>query len=60
MLNPFEILSSSSSENVSEHLQIHGSEEQDSHQAIVEDLADVRHQAEDIYQKIGNQKLKLI
>uniref|UniRef100_A0A3Q3X1H1 Uncharacterized protein n=1 Tax=Mola mola TaxID=94237 RepID=A0A3Q3X1H1_MOLML len=38
--------------NVSEHLQTHGSEVQDSHQAIVKDLADVRHQAENIYQKI--------
>uniref|UniRef100_A0A3Q3KQ21 Protein brambleberry n=1 Tax=Monopterus albus TaxID=43700 RepID=A0A3Q3KQ21_MONAL len=41
-------------ENMSEHLQIHGSEVQDSHEAIVKDLADVRHQAQDIYQKIGN------
>lgn len=40
-------------ENVSEHLQIQGSEVQDSHKAIVKDLADVRHQAQDIYQKIG-------
>uniref|UniRef100_A0A3B4H4Q1 Brambleberry n=1 Tax=Pundamilia nyererei TaxID=303518 RepID=A0A3B4H4Q1_9CICH len=39
-------------ENVSEHLQIQGSEVQDSHKAIVKDLADVRHQAQDIYQKI--------
>uniref|UniRef100_A0A3P8THM2 Brambleberry n=1 Tax=Amphiprion percula TaxID=161767 RepID=A0A3P8THM2_AMPPE len=39
-------------ENVSEHLQIQGSEVQDSHKAIVQDLADVRHQAQDIYQKI--------
>lgn len=42
-------------ENVSENLQIQGSEMQDSHKAIVKDLADVRHQAQDIYQKIGNQ-----
>ena len=42
-------------ENVSEHLQIQGSEVQDSHKAIVKDLADVRHQAKDIHQKIGNQ-----
>lgn len=42
-------------ENVSEHLQVQGSEVQDSHKAIVKDLADVRHQAQDIYQKIGNQ-----
>lgn len=40
-------------ENVSEHLQIQGSEVQDSHKVIVKDLADVRHQAQDIYQKIG-------
>lgn len=40
-------------ENVSKHLQIQGSEVQDSHKAIVKDLADVRHQAQDIYQKIG-------
>lgn len=42
-------------ENVSENLQNQGSEMQDSHKAIVKDLADVRHQAQDIYQKIGNQ-----
>ncbi|KAF3690431.1 Protein brambleberry Precursor [Channa argus] len=41
-------------ENVSEHLQIQGSDVQDSHRAIVKDLADVRHQAQDIYLKIGN------
>ncbi|XP_008276425.1 protein brambleberry isoform X2 [Stegastes partitus] len=41
-------------ENVSEHLQIQGSEVQDSHKAIVQDLADVRHQAQDIYQKIDH------
>lgn len=40
-------------ENVSEHLQIQGSEVQDSHKVIVKDLADVRHKAQDIYQKIG-------
>ncbi|KAA8589389.1 hypothetical protein FQN60_012754 [Etheostoma spectabile] len=40
-------------ENVSEHLQSQGSEVQDSHKAIVKDLADVRHQAQDIHQKIG-------
>lgn len=45
------------SENVSEHLQIQGSDVQDSHQAIVKDLADVRHQAQDIYQKIGIKNL---
>lgn len=47
------ILSSFFLENVSEHLQIHGSEVQDSHKEIVKDLADVRHQAQDIYHKIG-------
>ncbi|XP_034035306.1 protein brambleberry [Thalassophryne amazonica] len=41
-------------ENVSEHLQSHSSEVQDSHSAIVKDLADVRHQAQDIYQRIDH------
>lgn len=41
-------------ENVSEHLQTQGSEVQESHSAIVKDLADVRHQAQDIYHKLGN------
>ncbi|KAL6108389.1 uncharacterized protein ACO6RY_18922 [Pungitius sinensis] len=41
-------------ENVSEHLQTQGSEVQDSHKAIVRDLADVRHQAQDIHQKIDH------
>ncbi|TDH08900.1 hypothetical protein EPR50_G00102690 [Perca flavescens] len=41
-------------ENVSEHLQNQGSEVQDSHKAIVKDLADVRHQAQDIHQKIDH------
>ncbi|KAM8875162.1 protein brambleberry isoform 1-T3 [Spinachia spinachia] len=41
-------------ENVSEHLQTQGSEVQDSHKAIVKDLADVRHQAQDIHQKIDH------
>lgn len=40
-------------ENVSEHLQVQSSEVQDSHDAIVRDLTDVRHQAQDIYHKIG-------
>lgn len=40
-------------ENVTKHLQIQSSEVQDGHKAIVDDLADVRHQAQDIYQKIG-------
>ncbi|XP_017284602.1 protein brambleberry [Kryptolebias marmoratus] len=39
-------------ENVSEHLQIQSSEVQDGHKVIVEDLSDVRRQAQDIYQKI--------
>nr|XP_020457605.1 protein brambleberry-like [Monopterus albus] len=47
-------------ENMSEHLQIHGSEVQDSHEAIVKDLADVRHQAQDIYQKIDHSILELL
>lgn len=46
-------------ENVSEHLEIQGSEVQENHQSIVKDLADVRHQAQDIYQKIGNKYLKV-
>ncbi|KAF1385340.1 hypothetical protein PFLUV_G00106710 [Perca fluviatilis] len=41
-------------ENVSEHLQNQGSEVQDSHKAIVKDLTDVRHQAQDIHQKIDH------
>ncbi|KAK5930350.1 hypothetical protein CgunFtcFv8_026589 [Champsocephalus gunnari] len=41
-------------ENVSEHLQTQGSEVQDSHKAIVKDLAAVRHQAQDIHQKIDH------
>ncbi|XP_068581082.1 protein brambleberry [Cebidichthys violaceus] len=41
-------------ENVSEHLQIQGSEVQDGHKAIVKDLADVRNQAQDIHQKIDH------
>ncbi|KAI3368465.1 hypothetical protein L3Q82_025476, partial [Scortum barcoo] len=45
-------------ENVSEHLQVQGSEVQDSHKAIVKDLTDVRHQAQDIYQKIDNSMLE--
>ncbi|KAM7409302.1 hypothetical protein PAMA_000991 [Pampus argenteus] len=47
-------------ENVSENLQIQGSEMQDSHKAIVKDLADVRHQAEDIYQKIDHSMLEFL
>ncbi|XP_031725595.1 protein brambleberry [Anarrhichthys ocellatus] len=47
-------------ENVSEHLQIQGSEVQDSHKAIVKDLADVRHQAQDIHQKIDHSMSELL
>ncbi|XP_029286133.1 protein brambleberry isoform X2 [Cottoperca gobio] len=47
-------------ENVSEHLQIQGSEVQDSHKAIVKDLADVRHQAQDIHQKIDHSMLEFL
>uniref|UniRef100_A0AAV2KZ45 Protein brambleberry n=1 Tax=Knipowitschia caucasica TaxID=637954 RepID=A0AAV2KZ45_KNICA len=39
-------------ENVSQHLEVQSSEVHDGHRAIVEDLADVRHQAQDVYQKI--------
>uniref|UniRef100_A0A8C5DVX4 Protein brambleberry-like n=1 Tax=Gouania willdenowi TaxID=441366 RepID=A0A8C5DVX4_GOUWI len=39
-------------ENVSETVQVHGSEVQQSHDAIVHDLTAVRHQAQDIYHKI--------
>nr|XP_057929515.1 protein brambleberry [Doryrhamphus excisus] len=41
-------------EIVSENVQLHGSKVQDGHKAIVQDLADVRHQAQDIYQKIDD------
>ncbi|XP_041863169.1 protein brambleberry [Melanotaenia boesemani] len=41
-------------ENVSERLQIQSSEVQDGHKTIVEDLADVRHQANDIHKKIDH------
>ncbi|KAM8744670.1 protein brambleberry [Acanthopagrus schlegelii] len=47
-------------ENVSENLQIQGSEMQDSHKAIVKDLTDVRHQAQDIYQKIDHSMLEFL
>ncbi|XP_070817325.1 protein brambleberry isoform X2 [Chaetodon trifascialis] len=47
-------------ENVSDNLQIQGSEVQDSHKAIVKDLADVRHQAQDIYQKIDHSMLEFL
>ncbi|KAM9358582.1 protein brambleberry [Symphorus nematophorus] len=47
-------------ENVSEHLQIQGSEVQDSHKAIVKDLTDVRHQAQEIYQKIDHSMLEFL
>ncbi|XP_035996921.1 protein brambleberry [Fundulus heteroclitus] len=41
-------------ENVSEYLEIQSAEVQDNHKAIVDDLTDVRHQAQDIYQKIDH------
>ncbi|XP_029004034.1 protein brambleberry isoform X1 [Betta splendens] len=41
-------------ENVSDLMQVQGSEVQHSHRAIVQDLADVRHQAQDIYEKIDH------
>ncbi|XP_015247338.1 PREDICTED: protein brambleberry-like isoform X1 [Cyprinodon variegatus] len=41
-------------ENVSEYLHIQSSEVQDNHEAIVDELNDVRHQAQDIYQKIDH------
>ncbi|XP_029904861.1 protein brambleberry [Myripristis murdjan] len=44
-------------ENVSEHLKSQGTEVQDSHKAIIEDLADVRDRAQDIYQKIDHSML---
>ncbi|KAM9364902.1 protein brambleberry [Pholidichthys leucotaenia] len=47
-------------ENVSEHLQIQGSEVQDNHKAIVRDLADARRQAQDIYQKIDHSMLEFV
>ncbi|XP_040896592.1 protein brambleberry isoform X2 [Toxotes jaculatrix] len=47
-------------ENVSEHLQIQGSEVQDNHKAIVKDLADVRHQAQDIYHKIDDSMVEFL
>eukprot|EP00064_Thunnus_orientalis_P017030 superscaffoldBa00003513_g17104 len=47
-------------ENVSENLQVQGLEVQDSHKAIVKDLADVRHQAQDIYQKIDHSMLEFL
>lgn len=47
-------------ENVSQHLQIQGSAVQDSHQAIVKDLEDVRHQAQDIYHKIDSSMMEFL
>lgn len=47
-------------ENVSEHLQVHHSEVQDSHQAIVKDLADAKHQAQDIYNKIDSSMMEFL
>ena len=40
-------------ENVSEQLKDQGSEVQGNHKAIINDLADVRDKAQDIYHKIG-------
>lgn len=40
-------------ESVSDQLKGQGSEVQEGHQAIIEDLADVRDRAQDIYHKIG-------
>lgn len=45
-------------EGVSEHLQIQSSVVQDSHHVIVKDLADVRHQAQDIYHKIDSSMME--
>ncbi|XP_033821073.2 protein brambleberry [Periophthalmus magnuspinnatus] len=47
-------------ENVSEHLQVQSSDVQDGHQAIVKDLADVRHQAQDIYHKIDSSMVEFL
>lgn len=51
------LLTATFAENVSEHLQVQGLEVQDSHNEIAKDLADVRHQAQDIYQKLGNRNV---
>ncbi|KAM9848476.1 protein brambleberry [Aulostomus maculatus] len=47
-------------EIVHENLQAQGSEVQDSHRAIVQDLADVRHQAQDIYQRMDHSMLEFL
>ncbi|XP_029988422.1 protein brambleberry [Sphaeramia orbicularis] len=47
-------------ENVSEHVQSQSSEVQESHRAIVKDLADVRHQAQDVYHKIDHSMLEFL
>ncbi|KAK0154664.1 Protein brambleberry [Merluccius polli] len=44
-------------ENVSEQLKGQGSEVQESHKAIIQDLADVRDKAQDIYHKIDHSML---
>lgn len=44
-------------ENVSEQLKGQGSEVQESHRAIIQDLADVRDRAQDIYHKIDHSML---
>ncbi|KAM9832043.1 protein brambleberry [Neosynchiropus ocellatus] len=41
-------------ENVSENLQLQGAEVQQNHKTVVQDLAQVRHQARDIHQKIDH------
>ena len=40
-------------ENVSEQMKGQGSEVQEGHKAILDDLAEVRGRAQDIYSKIG-------
>ncbi|XP_072295303.1 protein brambleberry [Eucyclogobius newberryi] len=47
-------------ENVSEHLQVQSSEVQDGHRTIAKDLADVRHQAQDIYHKIDASMMEFL
>ncbi|KAK7889843.1 hypothetical protein WMY93_025403 [Mugilogobius chulae] len=47
-------------ENVTEHLQVQSSDVQDSHRTIVKDLADVRHQAQDIHHKIDASMMEFL
>ncbi|XP_068174954.1 protein brambleberry isoform X2 [Antennarius striatus] len=47
-------------ENVTEHLQVQDSELQESHKAIVKDLDEVRHQAQDIHRKIDHSMLEFL